>query len=183
MQDLQHIAGPQRVPRVKDVIMTKANVDPRRQQLLHPGNAPSLRVVVKPALQMNIHQRIGDKVDAGELKQAEQTRGISAIIGVHSGGMAGRYPRPYPRFQRQRGNGFNKARLLIVNFIAVNIQWAVILLRQTEGDMQRFHTIFTGVLKMRDRPDDVRPQLEGLLQQRLAVGVREDPLLWKSDNL
>jgi len=67
MQDLQHITGPQRVPRVKDIIMTKANVDPRRHQLLHPGNAPSLRVVVKPALQMNIDQRIGDKVDAGEL--------------------------------------------------------------------------------------------------------------------
>ena len=97
MQDLQHIAGPQRVPRVKDVIMTKAHVDPRRHQLLHPGNPPSLRIVIKPALQMNIHQRIGDKVDTGELKQAEQARGISAIIGVHGGGMAGRHPRPYPR--------------------------------------------------------------------------------------
>ena len=49
--------------------------------------------------------------------------------------------------------------------------------------MQRLHPIFTGELKMRDGPNDVRPQLEGLLQQRLAVGVREDPLLWKSNYL
>lgn len=49
--------------------------------------------------------------------------------------------------------------------------------------MQRFHPIFTGELKVRDRPDDIRPQLQGLFQQRLAVGVREDPLLRKSDNL
>ena len=74
------------------------------------------------------------------------------------------------RFQRQRGNGFNKARLLIVNFIAVNIQWAVILLRQTEGDMQRFHTIFTGVLKMRDRPDDVRPSLRASSSSASPLG-------------
>ena len=76
----------------------------------------------------------------------------------------------YPRFQRQRGNGFNKARLLIVNFIAVNIQWAVILLRQTEGDMQRFHTIFTGELKMRDRPDDVRPSLRASSSSASPLG-------------
>ncbi len=106
MQDLQHIAGPQRVPRVKDVIMTKANADPRRQQPLHPGNAPLGSR--QTALQMNIHQRIGDKVDAGELKQAEQTRG-KRHYRVHSGGMAGRYPRlPFP-LSCQRGNGFNSA--------------------------------------------------------------------------
>jgi hypothetical protein len=34
----------------------------------------------------------------------------------------------------------------------VNIQRAVIFPRQSESDMQRFHPIFTGELKVRDRP-------------------------------
>lgn len=74
------------------------------------------------------------------------------------------------RFQRQRGNGFNKARLLIVNFIAVNIQWAVILLRQTEGDMQRFHTIFTGELKCGIAPTTSAPSLRASSSSASPLG-------------
>jgi hypothetical protein len=68
MQHLQHIAGTQRVPRVENIIVTETNVNARRHQLLHPGDAAALWIVVKAPLEMNIHQRVGDKVDSRELQ-------------------------------------------------------------------------------------------------------------------
>ena len=66
MQDLQHVAGPQRVPRVEHIIVAKTDINAGRHQLLDPRHATPLRVVIKPPLQMNIHQRVGDEVNARE---------------------------------------------------------------------------------------------------------------------
>ena len=56
---------------------------------------------------------------------------------------------------RQGGNGFDKARLLIIDLITVNVDETVVFLRQGEGFMQRLHAIFTGKFKMRNRPNNV----------------------------
>jgi cytosine/adenosine deaminase-related metal-dependent hydrolase len=50
---------------------------------------------------------------------------------------------------------FHKARLFVVNFIAVNIQRAVIFPRQSESDMQRFSY----------------PNGEALLEEALKLGA------------
>ncbi|MNT79357.1 hypothetical protein D3C72_2186860 [compost metagenome] len=64
MQHLQHVGGPQRVPGVEHIVMTKADVDIRLQHLFHPGDAAPLRVAVEAPLQVDIHQRVSNKVDA-----------------------------------------------------------------------------------------------------------------------
>ena len=71
--------------------------------------------------------------------------------------MAGGDARAHAFAVRQGGNGFDKARLLIVDLITVNVDQTVVFLRQSEGFMQRLHAVFTGKFKMRNRPNDVCP--------------------------
>ena len=85
--------------------------------------------------------------------------------------MAGRNPWTNALFQRQSRHRFDKPRLLVVNLIAVNIQRTLILLRQTERDMQRFHAILASKLKVRNGADHIGPESQGLLQQGLTIGV------------
>ncbi len=64
IQNAQDIAVPQRVPRILNRVLGKADVDAGAIQLRHPGDAAPFRPAVKPALQMNAFGRAGDKVDA-----------------------------------------------------------------------------------------------------------------------
>ena len=158
MQHLQHVAGAERVPRVEDVVMTEADVNARFLQLSHPGDAAALRIVIKAPLKMNIDQRVSDEVNPRHLQQAEQPRGVCAVVGVHGGGVAGRHARADTCFIRQRCHRLDKPRLLVVDFIAVDIQRTVILLRQFKSDVQRLYAILAGELEVRDRPHHVGPQ-------------------------
>ncbi|MNP39875.1 hypothetical protein D3C76_1334650 [compost metagenome] len=108
---------------------------------------------------MDIHQRVGDKVDVRHFQQAEQARGVRPVVGVHGGGMAGGDARADAGLIRQRCHRLDKARLLVIDFIAVNIQRAVIFFRQLESDVQRLHAILAGELKVRNRPDHISTQL------------------------
>lgn len=80
-----------------------------------------------------------------------------------------RVPALIPSFS-QRGN-VRQSATAQRQFIAVNIQWAVILVRQTEGDMQH-STIFT-VNSNADRPT-TSPQC--LASQLTALGKRIPPV-------
>ena len=158
MQHLQHIAGAERVPRVEDVVMTKADVNTCLLQLFHPGYTATLRIVIKAPLQVDVDQRVSNEVNPRHLQQTEEPRSVSAVVGVHGGGVAGRHARADAGLIRQRGHRLDKPRLFVVNFIAVDIQRAVILLRQLKSDMQRLHAIFPGKFEVRDRPHHVGPQ-------------------------
>ncbi|MNV95370.1 hypothetical protein D3C71_1902550 [compost metagenome] len=72
--------------------------------------------------------------------------------------MAGGHAMANARLVRQHGDGFDEARLLIVDLIAVDIQRAVIFFRQREGDVQGLHAVLAGKFKVRDRPDHIGPQ-------------------------
>ncbi|MNI76127.1 hypothetical protein D3C73_1323350 [compost metagenome] len=63
MQHLQHIRGAQRIPRIKDIIMAKADVDLCLQHLFDAGDTATLGIGVKTSLQVNVHQRIRNKVN------------------------------------------------------------------------------------------------------------------------
>ncbi|MNI84601.1 hypothetical protein D3C73_1415200 [compost metagenome] len=115
--------------------MTKTDVNSRLQHLFHPRDTPPLRVSIKTALQVNIHQRIRDKVDTGHFQQPEQTRSISTIVRVHRCGMTGGHFRAHIQLQRQRGYGFDKTRLFVVNLIAMHIHQPVVFLRQRKSFM------------------------------------------------
>ena len=158
MQHLQHIAGAERVPRVEDIVVTKADVNARLLQFFHAGDTATLRIVIKAPLQVDIDQRIRDEVNPRHLQQAEKPRGVRAVVGVHSGGVAGRHARADASLIRQRGHRLDKPRLFVVNFIAVDIQRSVILLRQLKSDVQRLDAIFPGKFEVRDRPHHVGSQ-------------------------
>jgi len=158
MQHLQHIRRSQRIPRIEDIIVTKADVNAGLQHLFDARNAATFWISIKTSLQMNIDQRIGNKVNAGHFQQAEQARSIRPVIRVHCGGVAGGDARAHSFTVRQRGNSFDKTRLLIVYLIAVNIDETVVFLRQREGFMQRLHAVFAGKFKMRNRPHYVSSQ-------------------------
>ena len=158
MQHLQHVAGAERVPRVEDIVMTKADVNARFLQFFHPGDTATLRIVIKAPLQVDVDQRVRNEVNPRHLQQTEKPRGVRAVVGVHGGGVAGRHARADAGLIRQRGHRLDKPRLFVVNFIAVDIQRAVILLRQLKSDVQRLDAVLTGELKMWDRPHHVGPQ-------------------------
>ncbi|MMZ70653.1 hypothetical protein D1872_337510 [compost metagenome] len=73
--------------------------------------------------------------------------------------MAGGDARSNTRLIGQRGNCLDKARLLIVNFVTVNIQRPIIFFRQFKRDVQRLHAVFAGEFKMRDCADHVCTEL------------------------
>ena len=73
MQHLQHVGGAQRIPGIKHIVVAEADVDLCLQHLFHPRNAAPLRIGVEAALQVNIDQRISDKVNARQLQQPEQS--------------------------------------------------------------------------------------------------------------
>lgn len=70
---------------------------------------------------MNVHQRVSNKVNAGHFQQSEKSGSVRTVVGMHRGSVAGGNLCPRAVAVRQRGNGFNKARLLVVNFITVYV--------------------------------------------------------------
>ncbi|MNG82807.1 hypothetical protein D3C79_415180 [compost metagenome] len=183
VQDLQHIGGPQRIPGIEDIVVAKADVNLRFQHFFHPRDAAPFRVAVEAPLQVNIDQRVSDKVDAGHFQQAEQPRSVSAVIGVHRGGMAGGHLGAHIQLQRQRRHGFDKARLLIVNLIAMYVHQPIVFLRQRKGFVQRLYAVFARELEVRNGPHHVSPQPQRLFQQCLAVGIGHNAFLRESDDL
>ena len=183
MQHLQHIRSAQRIPRIEDVIMTEADVDLRFQHLFDARNTTTLRISVKAPLQVNIHQWICDKVNAGHFQQTEKTGSIRAVVGMHRRGMAGGHALAHIVAMCQCRNGFNKAGLLIIDFVTVHVDKSVVFLRQSENLMQRLYAIFTREFKVRDRANDVGAQTHGFLQERFTVGIRKNAFLRERDNL
>ena len=143
--------------RIEHVVMAEANVDLCLQHLLHPRHAAPFRVAVETPLQVNVHQRVGDEVDAGHFQQAEQPRGVSAVVRVHRRGVAGGDFRSHLQLQRQRRHGLDEARLLVVDFIAVHVHQPIVFLRQRERLMQRLHAVFAGEFEVRNGTHHVGP--------------------------
>ena len=157
MQHLQHIRRSQRIPRIEDIIVTKADVNAGLQHLFNARDAATFWIRIETSLQMNIDQRVGDKVNTGHFQQTKQARSIRPVIGVHCRSMAGGDSRAHAFTVRQGSNGFDKARLLVIDLITVNVDETVVFLRQGEGFMQRLHAVFTGKFKMRNRPHYICP--------------------------
>ena len=72
MQHLQHIRRSQRIPRIEDIIVTKADVNAGLLHLFNARDAATFWIGIETSLQMNIDQRVGDKVNTGHFQQAEQ---------------------------------------------------------------------------------------------------------------
>src|SRR5699024_12135683 len=59
--DLPQVAGAQRVPRIDDVVLAEAHIEPGLRELLHPRHTATLRVGVHPRLQVRVHQGVDRK--------------------------------------------------------------------------------------------------------------------------
>ncbi|MNV12442.1 hypothetical protein D3C71_1030440 [compost metagenome] len=183
VQHLQHVGRAHGIPGIEHIVVAEADVDVRLQHLLDPGDAAALGVGIETPLQVNVHQRIGDEVDVRHLEQPEQAGSIGPVVGVHGGGVAGGDSMADTALVSQGRQGLDEARLLVIDFVAVHIHQNLILLGKIEDVMQTFYPILPSKLEMGDRADHVDPQLERLLQQCLAVGIGEDPLLREGDDL
>ena len=93
--------------------------------------------------------------------------------------MTGRHACAVAVAMGQRRHGFHKARLFIINLIAVNIDQPVIAVSQRKGFMQRLDAIFAGEFVVRNGADDICAQPQGFFQQSFAVGIGENALLGK----
>ncbi|MNH12905.1 hypothetical protein D3C79_724590 [compost metagenome] len=183
VQHLQHVGRSHGIPGIEHIVVAEADVDARLQHLLHPGDTAAFGVGIEPPLQVDVHQWVGHEVDVGHPQQAEQAGGVGPVVGVHGGGMTGGDPGAHAALIGQGGQGLDEAGLLIVYLVAMHIDQHLVLVGQLENVMQALDPVLPGELEVRDGPNHIGSQPERLFQQRLAVGIGEDPLLRESDYL
>ncbi|VXA81002.1 hypothetical protein AERO9A_420397 [Aeromonas salmonicida] len=183
VEHLQHVGGAHGIPGIEHIIVAEADIDVGLKHLLHPGNATTLGIGIEPALQVDVHQRIGDEVDIRHLEQTEQAGSIGPVVGVHGCGMAGGHPMAHAALVGQGRQCLDKAGLLVIDLVTMNIHQNLILLGKIEDVMQTFDPVFPGELEMGYGTNHIGSQPERLFQQGLAVGIREDPLLREGDDL
>ena len=84
---------------------------------------------------------------------------------------------------RVRGEHLDKARLLVVDLVAVHVDEQPCLQRGRDRDLEGPDPVVAGVLEMRDRPDRVHATAGGLRDQLVAVWERDDAFLRKRHEL
>ena len=181
--DITQVSGTHGIPGILDVILPEGDVDSRLGQFLHAGDTSALRVGVDAPLEVRIDQRIRHEVDATHLEQAHQAQEVRIVVGVHCRRVRGGHSRPNPGLECARGQGFQPARGLVVDFVAVHVHEQSVLLRKLDCEVQRGDGVLAGELKVRDGADCIHAHFRRAAHKVASVREGLDAFLREGNQL
>ncbi len=126
--DIEHVAGAEAVPGILDAVMAKAEVESGLPEFFDAGDAASFGVGIGAALEGDVDEGVGDEVELGFLEEAEEFEGVGVVVGTEGGGVAGGGAGAEAAAVGTGGEDFEEAGLLVVDFVAVEIDGAIVLL-------------------------------------------------------
>ena len=102
---------------------------------------------------------------------------------MHRGGVARGHAATHAASNRLGRHHLDKPRVVVVGFVAMNVNEQAEFFSQVEGELHRLDTVFAGELVVRDAADDVGAELGRLAHKFTAAVERHDAELRKCDQL
>ena len=162
--DFQHVALAQWIPGIHHAIMAEGNIDAGIAQFRDPRHAAPLGVGVMAALDGDVDERIGRRMDARLDHQGNELRDIVIVHRMHRGQMRADDAALKTEPLRLVAQNFDMARQRIVRLVAMNIDQEPAFRRDLAQGFEACSTIGHGALEMRNAAHHIDTHVERALE-------------------
>jgi hypothetical protein len=181
--DIEHVAGAEAVPGILDAVMAEAEVESGLPKFFDAGDAASFGVGIGAALEGDVDEGVGNEVELGFLEEAEEFEGVGVVVGAESGGVAGGGAGAEPPAVGAGSDNFEEAGLVVVDFVAMEVEGAIVLFGEFKDAMDRANAIFAGHLVVGDAADDIGSETKGFFEESFIFRMAVETVLGEGDDL
>ena len=134
-------------------------------------------------MQGDVDQGVADEVDGGALEEAEELVGVGVVVGAKCRRVTGGNAIAHARANGAGGDDFEKSGVVVVDFVAVDVDQAIVLFCPFKNAVDGLHAIFAGEFVVGDAADYVYATGDRFLHQAFVLRATIDAVLRKCHEL